>query len=541
MALLRPALKMAKFPPHVEGKSVDLFWDEPDPFIEGVQVVPCPKAEPQARHRGPVFQLNAEGARVSTGIIWPGAPYADGARPTTAENPLRPASAPPPFRGNCARPVPDGLGPLPDGPAVALSPRSDAGTGPVAGKPWTGPPAEKRSSGDSLGPIQPPLVSAASPPIQPPLILGPSPRQRARSTGPPPFPCSREARDLEARDMNHALLLAQQAPPEARDRNHAWLLAQQPPPVKCARPPQNEQASSSSVETTALEAAYRRWLHRQAPPPCATPQQEAPPPLPQGPRPLAPPVPARAPRDEPLPSGELLPSGDPLPASPQATRKNCGGFAWQPKDDNGVRLVELATSSSSASPPRRPRSQNRAKAPKTESTKLPPVYETKEVPEWRMPSRTNPPGLGMHPTAEYLAWRMQNFGPELDAQVQSATHWAPDAEYSPPEWEPVWTSTPEWESGWESWAADAEYSPPEREPVWPSTQEQDWNPEWGVGWQPAAGPPTAAALPDEAYELWPDFDRRTPNHTPDGRRTKRPRGGGRERSHNGYYRPAPRN
>jgi hypothetical protein len=207
MALLVPALKMAKFLPHVEGRGVQGFVDEPDPFIEGVQVVPCPKAEPQARQRGPVIQLNAEGAPMSTGTIWPGAPYADGAKPTTAENPLRPASAPPVSRGKCTRPIPDGLGPNPDGPAVALSPRFDAGTAPVAGKPRTGRPAEQRSSGDPLGP---------------------SPLRRARSAGLPPVPGTPAANDLDA-----------------RERTHTWLQAQQTPPVNRARPPQNEQASSS--------------------------------------------------------------------------------------------------------------------------------------------------------------------------------------------------------------------------------------------------------------------------------------------------------
>ena len=180
---------MVKFPPHVEGRGVEGFLDEPDPFIEGVQVVPCPKAEPQARQRGPILQVNAEGARLSAGTVWAGAPYADGARPTTAERPLRPASEPPRFSGNCPRPIPDG-------PAVTLSPRLDAGTGPVEGKPWTAPPAQKCSSGYPPRPIQPPLVFAASPPIQPPLIFAPSPQRRARSTRPPHVPCNVAANDL---------------------------------------------------------------------------------------------------------------------------------------------------------------------------------------------------------------------------------------------------------------------------------------------------------------------------------------------------------
>ena len=171
-----------------------------------------------------------------------------------------------------------------------------------------------------------------------------------------------------------------------------------------------------------------------------------------------------------------------------------------------------------------------------------------------MPSRTNPPPLGMHPTDEHLAWHRLNFGPESDAQVQLSrmpTDWTPDAEHNPEEWEPAWTSTEwspgrmptawapdcehipeewepdwtssEWEPPWESWASDAECSPPEREPVCPSTQGQ-----------PAVGPSTNdSPLPNS----WgPGVDRRTPNFTADGRRVKRPRGGASERSHNGYYR-----
>ena len=170
MPILKPALKMVKFPPRVEVRDVDAFCDEPDPFMHGVEVVPCPKAKPSARQRGlPLIQVNAQGDWLSTGTVWAGAPHADGARPTTAESPLRPASEPPRGSGNCA-------GPIPDGPPVTLSPRLDAGTGPVEGKPCTAPPAQKCSSGDPLRPIQPPLIFARSP------------QTRARSSGrPPPF------------------------------------------------------------------------------------------------------------------------------------------------------------------------------------------------------------------------------------------------------------------------------------------------------------------------------------------------------------------
>jgi hypothetical protein len=87
---------MVKFPPQVGVRDVDvLFLDEPDPFIPGVRVVPCPKAVPEARQHGPVIQVNAQGVPMSIGTVWAGAAYADGARPTTAERPLRPASEPP--------------------------------------------------------------------------------------------------------------------------------------------------------------------------------------------------------------------------------------------------------------------------------------------------------------------------------------------------------------------------------------------------------------------------------------------------------------
>ena len=158
---------MVKFPPQVGVRGVDvLFLDEPDPFIPGVRVVPCPKAVPEARQRGPVIQVNAQGVPMSIGTVWAGAAYADGAMPTTAERPLRPAPEPPLGRCNCAKP-------RPDGPAVALSPRLDADTGAVEGKPCTAPPAKRYSSGDPLKSIQHPPVFARSP------------HTRARSAGPP--------------------------------------------------------------------------------------------------------------------------------------------------------------------------------------------------------------------------------------------------------------------------------------------------------------------------------------------------------------------
>ena len=78
-------------------------------------------------------------------------------------------------------------------------------------------------------------------------------------------------------------------------------------------------------------------------------------------------------------------------------------------------------------------------------------------------------------------------------------------------------------------------------------------PEWEPGWQPAADSEPMAAVPphysdvwsdadrDEAYDVWPDNDTRTPNKTPDGRRIKTQRGGANERSHNGHYKPKPHN
>ena len=149
----------------------------------------------------------------------------------------------------------------------------------------------------------------------------------------------------------------------------------------------------------------------------------------------------------------------------------------------------------------------------------------------------DPPVMGMLPPPEYMAWHQRAHGLESDAQVQSATRWAHAAE--------SWTSASEWEPEWESWAPAAEYNPPDGEPEWTSAHEHGWNPEWIEGWQPAAdSTPMAsshwtAALPDEAYDVWPDT--RTPNHTPDGQRRKRSRGGASERSHNGYYRPKPKN
>ena len=497
MPILKPALKMANLFRPAAVRSVDPFWDEPDPFT-GVRVTPCPMAKTSPSQRGPIIQVNAQGEPLSTGIVWPGAQYADGARTATAESPLRQSSAPP--RRSCHLSTP-----LPIGPVVALGPRLDEGTGEVAGKPWTATHVQ-----------------------HPPLILPRSPMSRARSAGPPPKPGSMEGIALEAQQREW--------------RHHAAK-----PPLRCAAPPPLQ----------------------EAPPPCAARQRAAPPPVPIGPRQLATPVPARAPRGEPLPSGKPLSSGDPLLASPQATGKNCGGFAWQPKGDNGVVLVEIAASSSSASPPPRPRSKSRAKKKPWKATQ----EETKEVPEWRMPSRTNPPPLGMHPTDDYLAWHRLNFGPESDAQVQLSrmpADWTPDAEYlawrqqafnlesETPDWEPDWGSS-EWQSPWDSWTHDAqhnstEWSPGQMPTAWapdcdhiPAAWEPDWNPPWD-SWASVAecclperepvcpstqGQPAVCPLPNSYGPL---YDRRTPNNKADGRRVKRPRGGARERSHNGYYR-----
>ena len=180
--------------------------------------------------------------------------------------------------------------------------------------------------------------------------------------------------------------------------------------------------------------------------------------------------------------------------------------------------LPFTKSSSSASPPSRPRSRGRSrKRTKPQSSwatqeELPPIYETQEE-QVGWATSHDPPVMGMSPTAEYVAWRQQAY------KLESET---PDCEHIPEQWEPDWTSS-EWEPPWESWASDAECSPPEREPVCPSTQGQ-----------PAVGPSANDSPLPNSWGL--GVDRRTPNFTADGRRVKRPRGGARERSHNGYYR-----
>ena len=463
MPILKLALKMANVFLPAAVPSVGEFWDEPDPFLE-VRATPCPMAFSLPSQRGPTIMVNAQGEPLSTGIVWPGARYADGARTATAESPLRQSSAPP--RRSCHLSTP-----LPIGPVVALGPRLDEGTGEVAGKPWTATHVQ-----------------------HPPLILPRSPMSRARSAGPPPKPGSMEAIALEA---------------QQRD----WLHHTAKPPLRCAAPPPLQ----------------------EAPPPCAARQRAAPPPAPIGPRQLATPVPARAPRGEPLPSGKPLSSGDPLLASPQATEKKYSDF------------VTFTKSSSSASPPSRPRSRGRSrKRTKPKSSwatqeELPPIYETQEEHVGRATSY-DPSLLVIPPTAEYLAWRQQAFNlesetpdwepdwgssewqPPWDSWTPDAQHnstewspgqmptaWAPDCDHIPAAWEP------DWNPPWDSWASVAECSPQERGPVCPSTQ----------------GQPAVCPLPNS----WgPLYDRRTPNNKADGRRVKRPRGGASERSHNGYYR-----
>ena len=473
--------------------SVGEFWDEPDPFLE-VGVTPCPMAFSLPNQRGPTIMVNAQGEPLSTGIVWPGAQYADGARTATAESPLRQSSAPP--RRSCHLSTP-----LPIGPVVALGPRLDEGTGEVAGKPWTATHVQ-----------------------HPPLILPRSPMSRARSAGPPPKPGSMEGIALEAQQRE-------------------WRHHTAKPPLRCAAPPPLQ----------------------EAPPPCAARQQAAPPPAPIGPRQLATPVPARAPRGEPPPSGKPLSSGDPLLASPQATEKKYSDF------------VTFKKRSSSASPPSRPRRRGRSrKRTKPQSSwatqeELPPIYETQEEHVGRATSY-DPPFMGMHPTDEHLAWHRLNFGPESDAQVQLSrmpTGWTPDAEYlawrqqafnlesETPDWEPDWGSS-EWQSPWDSWTHDAqhnstEWSPGQMPTAWapdcdhiPAAWEPDWNPPWD-SWASVAecclperepvcpstqGQPAVCPLPNS----WgPLYDRRTPNNKADGSRVRRPRGGASARSHNGYF------
>ena len=58
-------LKMVRFSPQ---GGVD-FVDEPDPFLPGIRLVPCPKAGPVPRQRGPVIQLSPEGIPLSVGTV----------------------------------------------------------------------------------------------------------------------------------------------------------------------------------------------------------------------------------------------------------------------------------------------------------------------------------------------------------------------------------------------------------------------------------------------------------------------------------------
>ena len=104
------------------------FENEPDPFLAEVTIVECPKAVPQPRQRCPVIELSplsphqqsANGEPLSTGTVWAGAPYADGAKPTSSVGPR--SCRPLPAMAGHAAPLMDGL-PMPCGPAVALTPR----------------------------------------------------------------------------------------------------------------------------------------------------------------------------------------------------------------------------------------------------------------------------------------------------------------------------------------------------------------------------------------------------------------------------------
>ena len=95
------------------------FEDEPDPFLAEVTIVECPKAVSQPRHPNPVIEM-ANGVPVSTGIVWAGAPYADGAKPTSSVGP-RSCRLLPAMAGH-ASPLADGLT-MPCGPPEILTPR----------------------------------------------------------------------------------------------------------------------------------------------------------------------------------------------------------------------------------------------------------------------------------------------------------------------------------------------------------------------------------------------------------------------------------
>ena len=145
--------------------------------------------------------------------------------------------------------------------------------------------------------------------MQPPIIHSRSPVQQARSAGPPPVPGS---------SSSHRLDVA--------ERKHAWLVeATAPLPFKCAAPPPQDDNPQSSDNSLSV------------------------PPLPQGPKPVAPPAPP--------------PSGAPLHASPQSgaplhkrssapspDRRSCGGFKRTPKTDEGDVAVPLSPTTDASAP-----------------------------------------------------------------------------------------------------------------------------------------------------------------------------------------------
>ena len=419
--------------------------------------------------------------------------------PTTAESPLRPASGLPqrssasPHRGNglCA-------GPHSRGPEVALHPwrktRSSSGT---SWKQLDGVPEEN-------SPEPHPEPSH----VQPPIIHSRSPVQQARSAGAPPVPGS---------SSSHRLDVA--------EKKHAWLVAATAPlPFKCAAPPPRDDNPQSSDNSLSV------------------------PPLPQGPKPVAPlaPPPSGAPLHASPQSGAPLHKRSSAPSPerrrpPRQSDDGYDGFKWTPTTDEGDVAVPLSPTTD-------------ASAPASPVAPIPECTSEGEAEWWNDSEREeqedrwwNEQPMATHlapdwewPAApEYVDWAaVAEWPPHAESWESPPEHWiptqwAPEPDHWEPTPDPEWTQAPEWSQApepdqwehapepdqWEQapdqWERFAEW---EHAPEWTPAPDVIWN------WQP----PNASTWwsyddRDAAYAVWPGP--RNSNFDDDGRRRKRKRGG----------------
>ena len=200
----------------------------------------CPKAVPQPRQRCPVielpplspYQLSATGEPLSTGTVWAGAPYDDGAKPTSSERPRRPHS---PRRRPLSAPPTVGL-PVPCGPPVPLAPRlGEAGS--TSEKSSGAPLSKKRTNSPERASLE----------------------QRARSMEPPTVPCSRASSSLEHLAGSVWDLILPASPPleQARSSNSSLTVPPLPQGPRAEDIPVPETPPSGAPLLVSEQPAWR--------------------------------------------------------------------------------------------------------------------------------------------------------------------------------------------------------------------------------------------------------------------------------------------